>query len=164
MRKPATLRAVLARFVPALAADPTKLSLFIDKGRVASRPGSLSFEYRYTLNLVVQDFAGDADQLMVPILAWIAEHQPDLLLRADQEPFTFESELIDAETADVSITLELDEAVLVIPRPGGGFDADRVAQVADLDSFGIGCVPLWQLFLNDQLAAQTSDPRFLPAP
>lgn len=160
MKKPDSLRKVLEAFVPALASDPAKLSLFIDKGRISARAGSLSLEYRYTLNVVVQDFAGDPDMIMVPVLAWITQHQPDLLQRADAEPFRFESELLDADTSDVSIYIELDEAVRVTAKDGGGFTAVRDDAPADPDSFGIGCVPLWQLFLNGDIAAQTSDPRF----
>lgn len=163
MKKPESLRQMLLQFVPALASDPTKLSLFVDKGRIAAVAGSLGFEYRYTLNVVVQDYAGSPDDLMVPVLAWIGQHQPDLLQRTDQEPFHFESELLDATTADVSIYIEVDEAVRVTPKEGGGFDAVRVEPDAAPDDFGIGCVPLWQLFLNGELAAQTSDPRFTGA-
>lgn len=161
MKKPDSLREMLHRFVPALAADPSKLSLFVDKGRIAARAGSLSLEYRYTVNVVLQDYAGDPDDLMVPILAWIGQHQPELLHRADQEPFRFESELLDADTADVSIYIDLDEAVRVTAKDGGGFTAERIAPESEPDSFGIGCVPLWQLFLDDQVVAQTSDPRFV---
>jgi hypothetical protein len=164
MKKPETLRKMLEAFVPAIAADPTKLSMFVDKGRIAARAGSLSLEYRYTLNIVVQDYAGEPDALMVPILAWIGQHQPDLLQRVDQEPFRFESELLDADTADISIYIELDEAVRITLKDGGGFTADRVEQSGDLDSFDIGCVPLWHLFLNDQLVAQSSDPRAAGVP
>jgi hypothetical protein len=161
LRKPESLRKTLEMFVPALAADPSKLSLFVDKGRISAGAGSLSLEYRYTANIVVQDYAGDVDELMVPILAWIAQHQPDLLQRTDQEPFRFESELLDAETADVSIFIDLDEAVRVSAKEGGGFTAERTEPSSDPDDFGVGCVPLWQLLMGDQVVAQTSDPRFM---
>jgi len=161
VKKPESLRQTLQMFVPALAADPSKLSIFVDKGRIAAGAGSLNLEYRYTVNVVVQDYAGDPDDLMVPVLAWIGQHQPELLHRVDQEPFRFESELLDADTADVSIYIDLDEAVRVTAKDGGGFTAERIAPESDLDSFGIGCVPLWQLLMGDQVVAQTSDPRFV---
>ena len=164
MKKPDSLKKMLQRFVPALAADPAKLSLFVDKGRIAARAGgTLSLEYRYTLNIVVEDYAGAVDDLMVPLLAWLAEHQPDRLEGTDPEPFTFESELLDADSADVSISIELTEAVRVTPKEGGGFDADHLEEPRDLDEFpGVCCVNLWQLFMRDQLVAQTSDPAFVP--
>jgi len=161
LKKPESLRQTLQMFVPALAADPSRLSIFVDKGRIAASAGSLSLEYRYTANIVVQDYAGDVDDLMVPILAWIALHQPELLQRTDQEPFCFESELLDAETADVSIFIDLNEAVHVSAKEGGGFIAERVEPEGDRDSFGIGCVPLWQLLMGADVVAQTSDPHFV---
>ena len=161
MKKPESLRQTLQMFVPALAADPSRLSIFVDKGRIAASAGSLSLEYRYTANIVVQDYAGEVDDLMVPILAWIAQHQPELLQRTDQEPFRFDSELLDADTADVSIFIDLDESVRITAKEGGGFTAEHAAPAGDADSFGIGCVPLWQLLMGDQVVAQTSDPRFV---
>ena len=114
MKKPQALRQHLLASVPALAADPTKLDLFIDKGRLFCRStGSLAFQYRYSLNVVVQDYAGDVNGLMIPVLAWIATNEPDLLAKDPNEPFSFESEILDGNRAEVSIDLELTERVLI---------------------------------------------------
>jgi hypothetical protein len=168
VKKPDELRRVLLAHVPELGRDADKLSIFIDRGGIAARAGSLGFEYRYTLNVVVQDYAGEVDALMVPVLAWIAEAQPDLLERAvagGTEPFRFESEILDGDAADVSIYIELTEGVIVKPKEGGGFTAERVDDRPPADEFpDVCCVPLWQLFLRDQLVAQSSDPDFEPAP
>jgi len=165
MNKPDGLRRLLLAAVPGLADNPDRLSIFIDKGRVGASAGSLSFEYRYQLNLVVQDYAGADDALFVPVIAWIAEQQPELLQRTDQEPFTYECELLDSQARDVSIYIQLTEAVRVQPKPGGGFTSEHLAEPRreDMDSFpGVCCQPLWQLFLGDELVAQTSDPDFVP--
>jgi hypothetical protein len=80
MKKPESLKALLLASVPGLADKPENLSMFIDKGRIAARlTGSLSFEYRYTVNVVVQDFAGDVDALFVPLL-FLMRRAPDLVL------------------------------------------------------------------------------------
>lgn len=114
LHKPTSLRALLLDKVPALKENPDLLSMFIDKGKVVSRAtGSLSFQYRYTLNLVVQDYAGDIDALILPILLWIQRKEPELLECAPNEPLTYESEILDSDSADVSINLELSERVLV---------------------------------------------------
>lgn len=150
MKKPDSLRTMLLQAVPFLAGDPTKLSLFIDQGRVAARAtGSLSFEYRYKLNLLVMDYAGDVDALMVPILAWIAEQQPDLLERGEQEPFTFESEILDADSADVSIEIELTERVIVERQPKG-LKVTHLDEPSRADAFpDVEGVRLWQGLLDD---------------
>ncbi|MFC3579536.1 phage tail protein [Sphingomonas hylomeconis] len=120
MKKPESLKALLLASVPGLKDKPENLSMFIDKGRIAARnTGSLSFEYRYTVNVVVQDYAGDVDALFVPLLSWVAERQPDLLERDQQEPFSFESEILDGDLADVSVDLELTERVKVARTDGG---------------------------------------------
>ncbi len=156
MNKPDALRRVLLTHVPQLRDDASKLSMFVDKGRVAARPGSLAFEYRYTLNIVVQDYAGSIDGLMVPVLAWISEAQPDLLQISPQEPFRFESELLSTDAADVSIWIELTEIVVVQPEAAGGFTASHPQEPRLVDAFdGIGCVPLWHLLLHDVPADET---------
>ncbi|MDR6144951.1 hypothetical protein QE363_000744 [Sphingomonas sp. SORGH_AS870] len=162
MNKPASLSRLLIQAVPQFAENPENLALYVDEGRVAATSGaSLSFEYRYKLNLVAQDFAGDRAALFVPLLAWIAQAQPDLLDRPTAEPFTFECELLDADTADISITLDLTERVAVRPREGGGYEVNYLDDPtpADLDRFdGVCGVNLWQLFLRDELIAQSDRP------
>ena len=67
MLKPASLRAALECALPELAANPDRLILYIDEGRIHSRYGdSLSFEYRYRLNLVLLDYAHHASAAIVP--------------------------------------------------------------------------------------------------
>ncbi|MHA6717896.1 phage tail protein [Sphingomonas sp. RS6] len=155
MQKPDDLRRVLLAHVPALRDDPAKLSMFVDKGRIAARSGALAFEYHYTLNLVAQDYAGSIDGLIVPILAWIADAQPDLLERAPQEPFRFESELVSADAADVSIWIDLTEIVTVQLQPAGGFATAHLPDARLGDAFdGLGCVPLWQVLLSAPAGAE----------
>lgn len=156
MQKPDGLRQVLLAHVPQLRDDPAKLSMFVDRGRVAAGPGTLAFEYRYTLNLVLQEYAGAIDGLMVPILAWIADAQPDLLQAGQQEPFRFESELLASDAADVSIWIELTEIVTVQPQASGGFTTAHPEAPRLTDAFdGVCCVPLWHLFLRDAPADET---------
>lgn len=119
MKKPDSLKALLLRAVKPLADSPENLTLFIDRGAIGCRAGSLSFHYAYTLNIVVQDFAGSIDTLIVPILGWIAEHQPELLQKGDSQPFTFESEILDGDLCDISIDIALTERVRVTPGAGG---------------------------------------------
>ncbi|SDA21556.1 phage tail protein [Sphingomonas sp. NFR15] len=153
MKKPEGLKRLLLAAVPGLAADPTRLAMFIDKGKLTARgTGTLSFEYSYTLNIVVQDYSGEIDDLMVPIVAWVAEMQPDLLDRAPNEPFTFESEILDGDAADVSIDLELTEAVRVVRKPEGGFTATHLDEPSREDAFaGVCGVNLWQLLLREDM-------------
>ncbi|ENG46082.1 P2 phage tail completion R family protein [Escherichia coli p0305293.12] len=45
----------------------------------------MSFEKRYTLNVIVTDFTGDFDLLIVPVLAWLRENQPDIMTTDEAE-------------------------------------------------------------------------------
>lgn len=163
MTKIDSLRDLLLRAVPSLRANPETLSIFVDRGRVAARAGaSLSFEYRYTANLVAQDFAGSPDEIIVPVLAWISRHQPELMAKPNGEPIAFEAELLDAETSDLSLTIELSERVTVESLPNGSRSIVHIDDDADTyDRFeGLCGANLWQLYLNNELSAESaSQPR-----
>lgn len=116
MIKPASLRAAITAAIPDVATNPEKLTVFIDSGLLAATAGrSLSFEYRYTLNVLLLEFAGDSDLLFVAILEWVREHQNDLVTNPDERErgITYEIDILDNETADVSLKLMLTESVVV---------------------------------------------------
>ncbi|MBB3346057.1 phage tail protein [Sphingomonas sp. BK069] len=163
LAKIASLRALLLRAVPSLAAAPERLAIFVDRGRIAARAsatGSLSFEYRFTLHLVVQDYAGDWDALIVPLLGWVARYQLELLEGPNDAPIAFEAELLDADSCDLSLTLELSEAVVVTCDEGGGYAARHLADDRDRDDhFPDTCgARLWSLVLGDELVAAKAAP------
>lgn len=138
MRKADSLRRWLTACLPADFRDhPDRLQIYIEGGQIASRQSqTLSFVYQYTLKALIMDFSGDADRLMVPMLAWVSKEQPQLLRRQDGQPFGFEAELLDAETADIEISLDLTEAVIVNPRAdGSGYDVDHPAEPDFTDAF-----------------------------
>lgn len=119
MHKPALLRDHLTAATPYLAEDPSRLDIYVGTGRLLAAGGnSLSFEYAYTLQLVVLDFRGHADAIMVPLLAWLKRHQVDLFENEDRRRngIRFEAELLNQETVDLTIEVDLTEAVKV--RPG----------------------------------------------
>lgn len=158
MRKPESLRRLLEANVPGLAANPAQLDMHVDAGRVAAREGrTLSFTYRYKLTIVVQDYAGEIDAITIPILAWISENEPQLL-RGEEEPFSFEAEILSATTADIEIQLELAENVRVLPGDGGGYAVEHLPEPADRDRFDGVDQNLWRIFLNEELVAETTDP------
>lgn len=122
MKKATDLRAHLAAWVPDLKANPDKLHVFIDKGSIATRYGNgLAFQYAFTVQLVVTDFAESPDTLIVPLLSWIETNQPDLLLDPVKRDklLAFEAEIIDHDKIDLAITIELTERVLVTAIPAG---------------------------------------------
>lgn len=152
MKKPATLRAHLTETVPQLGKHPDKLHLFIDKGAIATKPGaSLSFEYRYTLNLIVTDYTESADTLIVPLLVWLSTNQPDLIADPDRryKAIAFEADIIDHETVDLSLTLELSERI-VVRAVIGGWECEHFDEPPLPD---LGGTSGWESYMNGELIA-----------
>ncbi|WP_313188926.1 phage tail protein [Pantoea sp.] len=121
MLKPKQLREALTASVPLLQRNPDSLNMFIDGGRIASTlASSLSFEYQYQLNIVITDYADDIDLIMVPVLAWLRENQPDIMATEEKRRtgFTFKADVISDSLCDVSIDLQLTERVLVKQESG----------------------------------------------
>ncbi|MDU4942945.1 MAG: phage tail protein [Mixta calida] len=116
MLKPKQLREALTSSVPQLARNPDSLNMFIDSGRIVSTlASSLSFEYQYQLNLVITDYADDIDLVMVPVLAWLRENQPDIMATEEKRRtgFTFKADVLSDTLCDLSIDLQLTERVIV---------------------------------------------------
>lgn len=175
MLKPDSLRAALTAAivdesgVRVLERDPDKLAVFIEKGRIAARPqregGGLGYEWRYTLHAVLTDFQGNPDAVAVAVILWLAVHQPEALANhaSGNEAVKFEADVIDAQTVDLALELELNEAVDVVPREGGGFDVVHRPEPNPCPPFDEvpETTPLQQLFVADRLIFDTSSP---PAP
>ena len=116
MNKPSSLRAHLLALVPELHKNPDRLLIFIDNGTIRSTaaPG-LSFEYSYTLNVILTDYAGHPDAVAIPLLAWLRTNQPELLtnLEKGKTAIAFEADILDNSKVDLSLKLPLTERVIV---------------------------------------------------
>ncbi|MGC0841615.1 phage tail protein [Pantoea agglomerans] len=116
MLKPQQLRQALTDSVPELQRNPDALNVFIDSGRIVSTlASSLSFEYQYRLNMVITDYAGNIDLLIVPLLAWLRTNEPDIMATEEKRRtgFTFQADVISDTASDISIELQLSERVIV---------------------------------------------------
>ena len=123
MNKANEVRELLTTAVPHLQKNPDALHIFIEEGNLeASWAGkNLSFEYQFNLIILVTDYSQHADTLMVPLLAWVAQHQPELLTNPDKrkEGIRFRADMLNHKTADIEITLQLTERVKVTVTEGG---------------------------------------------
>lgn len=121
MNKPQSLRSALNKSVPYVAENPDRLHLFVDSGQlVATSAASLSWEYRYTLNIVITDFTGDQNLLMAPVMFWLRENQPDALQNSEQREklFSFEVDILGNDRCDISMDLKLTERVVATTVDG----------------------------------------------
>lgn len=160
MRKADSLRQWLTACLPDLATHPDRLAIFVNAGQIKSRQSrSLSFTYAYTLTVGIWDFAGDADDIMVPMLAWIEREQPQLLRASDSQPFDFKAELLDSEASDIVIEIDLTEDRLVHPKDTGtGYTVTRPPEPDYGHDFGIGGVKFHHGFANVESMITSSDP------
>lgn len=121
MNKPQSLRSALNKSVQYVAENPDRLHLFVDSGQlVATSAASLSWEYRYTLNVVITDFTGDQNLLMAPVLLWLRENQPDALQNSEarERLFSFEVDILANDRCDISMDLKLTERVIAMVENG----------------------------------------------
>ncbi|MGE5563118.1 MAG: phage tail protein [Bacillota bacterium] len=142
MLKPDALRAFLADSIVGddnvrfLQRNPDMLAIFIDKGQVAVREWKgneltnleggaprLGYELRYTLNLVFQDLPEKLrDAIFLAIVVWLKANQVELVANHENgnQALRFEADVGDDSTIDLSIELDLSEAITAERNPADG--------------------------------------------
>lgn len=144
MNKPQSLREALNSAIPYLQQNPDRFHLFVDKGAsVGTAAASLSWEYRYTLNVIITDFTGDQNLLMAAVMYWLRTNQPDALQNPNEREqlCTFEVDILGNGVCDISINLKLTERVIAeevngvtevraVPEPGNPFETDEAWTVS----------------------------------
>lgn len=116
MNKPENLRAHLLATIAEFKHNPDRLLIFINNGKVrCTAAPSLSFEYSFDLQIILTDFAGHPDSVMLPILGWLSVNQSELLENLDKvkNGIQFEADILDTSKVDLSLTLPLTERVIV---------------------------------------------------
>ena len=153
MYKPDSLREHITAANPDLRNDPDKLLVFADEGSIqASGTQSRSFEYAYKLNVIIIDFGGDEDAIFIPLLDWVATHQPDLLNNPDKQArgIRFQVDFNNHNSVDISIDIELTERVIV-KQEGSKLVAKHVGEPTLAPPY---TDQRWKLYKNDQLLAE----------
>jgi hypothetical protein len=122
VRKLTLLRDHLLASVPALAERPEALLTYIEAGSIAyqrdeqgSAAAVYSHQYRCPVKLVVLDWSGDLDAIVLPLIAWLQHWQPDA---AGPNVIGLAAEI----TAENKLDLEL--SVTLTERVAAGFDCD----------------------------------------
>lgn len=146
MNKLHLLRTHLVGAVPSLARDPDRLLTFVEEGSIEFHRGrDLTHEYQYAAQLVLTDFADDLDTVMLPLLQWLAEYQPDV---APNEAVNFEAEILNNRSVDLALRVQLTERVIAkVDCEAGTIRVDRA-----LPSFELDACPItqhWQLLARD---------------
>ena len=123
MLKPNEIREIITRSNDYLQVNPDKLQVFIDAGQIACRGGNnLSYEYRYTLTVIIQDFPEHADLIILPLLVYLRTNQPELFENQNKsdDVIQFDIEFLNQSTIDLMIKIDLTERVLVAANAASG--------------------------------------------
>src|SRR5699024_4897661 len=122
----------------------------IQDGAVAFARGQhLSHEYRVDAQLVVTDYTGSLDTLMIPLLQWLAHYQPDL---DPDEAVRLEAEILDSQAWDIALTVRLTERLVALVNcETGTIEAEH-----RLPAYPIDACPAtaWQLYVKGPSEAQ----------
>lgn len=140
MIKPASLRAALEAALPELRDNPDRLQMFVEDGGTTGAPGKLSFGYRYTVKVLITDYTGHLDQVMIPLHAWIEENEYPLVQNHElrERGFRFAVEWVSLNSVDLQITLQLSESVRVQRLPDGNIRATHLGEpVAEWEGTGV---------------------------
>ncbi|EPV8458077.1 TPA: phage tail protein [Serratia marcescens] len=120
MKKAELLRDALTAASAWCKANPELFTVFVEKGHIEIQAtGEPSFMYVYPLQVFVMNYPGDLDDLMLPLLGWIWEYQPDLLLNPDKnKSIEFEADIANDDTADLLLKVPIWERVMVTRQNG----------------------------------------------
>lgn len=117
MQKLTSLRDHLLSIPDELKIESDDLMIFADNGKIVSSADgtNLHFEYHYNANIIITNFSGNPDMLVIWMLQWLEQYQPN---HAD-EPFNFDADIINTDSVDLSLTAPLTSTVKVESAPEG---------------------------------------------
>ncbi|MGJ0474412.1 phage tail protein [Klebsiella variicola] len=115
MKKAELMRDALTRSNTWCKANPELFIVWVEKGHIQiEATGEASFMYHYTIQVLAVDFPGQIDDLMLPLLAWAWEQQPDLLLNPDNNrKVEFDADIVNDDVADILFKVPAWERVIV---------------------------------------------------
>ena len=110
-------------------ANPEKFTIFAESGNIETTGETPSFVYRYQMVMLVMDYAGELDDLTLPLLAWLSENQPQLLLNPERnQDIKFSAVINDDDSADLLFTLPLRERVRITRSSQGTPQAEHLPE------------------------------------
>ncbi|MEQ9133310.1 MAG: phage tail protein, partial [Salinisphaeraceae bacterium] len=144
MRKLQHLRQHLLDRVAGLAANPDRLLTFVQDGAIEFHRGQhLSHEYQVPAQLVLTDYSGDLDEVMIPLLQWLSRYEPGL---SPKDGLRFEAEILANNRWDLMLTVPLTERVVAVVN----CDEGRIDVEHRLPEYDIEPCPAehWRLYIR----------------
>ena len=111
MNKLISLRDHLLGIPGEINIEPDDLLTFADSGQILSNASGTNkhFVFKYKANIIVTNFIGQVDQLSFWVLQWMKVNQPE----HPEEAIQFEADILNDKSADLSLTIDLNETVKV---------------------------------------------------
>lgn len=150
MKKLHSLRAHLINRIIGLNKDPDRLLTFIEGGKIEFHRGqSLSHQYTVPARIVLTDYTGEIDAIMLPLLQWLSHYEPST---DPKEAIQFEAEILSNHAMDISIQVTLTERVVAkVDCENGRIDLDHRMPEFPIDP----CSPdRWQVYMRDTEAEE----------
>lgn len=148
MYKLDSLRAHLLAHVPGL--QPDGLHTFAKDGHIqATAATGMGWVYHFTAEAILTDYAGHADLVVLPLLQWLRQHQPELFLSRElmAEALRFEVDVLNHQTYDLGFTLKLSERVTISTEAGTG----QIQHHGEPPLEPLADVGRWQFFVCGEL-------------
>lgn len=110
MIKLQSLRHHLLNAVPELKRNPEQLHTFVNDGKIKFARGlNLSHQYTVDAQIIITDYSGSLDTVMIPLLQWLNSYEPDLVT---DEAVQIEAEILSNTHWDLALTVQLTERVV----------------------------------------------------
>jgi len=111
MHKLTLLRAHILSIPGEIKIEPDDLLTFADNGQILADASGTNdhYEFRYKGNIIITNYSGRADQLSYWLLQWLKTNQPE----HSQETIQFEADILNDDSVDLSLTIDLNETVKV---------------------------------------------------
>ncbi|WP_440863363.1 phage tail protein [Symbiopectobacterium purcellii] len=110
-------------------ANPEGFTVFVEEGGIETTGETPSFVYRYSLVLFVMNFTGDIDDVVLPLMAWLWQNQPDLLLNPEKNrDVKFTTLINNDDSADVLFEIPVRERVKVVRADDGTLNAEHLPE------------------------------------
>ena len=166
MKKPDSLRAAMMAMIPELAHRPDNLEMWVEHGRIAATgERSNGWRWHYTLRVLIKDFPGDINMIILPLIPWLRQYQPELLRNPDRNKtgLKYQIDQLNHSSCDMLLDIECDEIVIVrTALVDGVVRAEIVPHDTPnnpTDPSHMVMAERWELWLrNDKLAEGPSRP------
>lgn len=110
MIKLQSLRHHLLNAVPELKRNPEQLHTFVNDGKIKfARGQNLSHQYTVDTQIIITDYSGSLDTVMIPLLQWLNSYEPNLVT---DEAVQIEAEILSNTHWDLALTVQLTERVV----------------------------------------------------